>query len=520
MKKHLLTRHLRPGLASLLLSCAVTALSAQSTDNSFGSGGIVTTPNTSEIMALATQPDGKIVAAGYRLFNMNSNFQIARYRADGTPDPTFGSSGMVQTTISFGATPTCVTIQPDGKILVGGTYTTGDFAPFSHSVLVRYNSDGSPDNGFGESGVVQREISLSESLNAIALQPDGKIITGGELFDGTNNRFLLMKYNANGSPDAGFGSAGVIITAIGDYAGIADIALLPDGTILAAGTEGISSVIPEGSEEQRFALAKYNNNGTAYNLFGTNGIVLTDLIPEVADRISNIAIQADGKIVAGGSSGHWQAIARYLPDGTLDAAFGTAGKTITDERPSVTDLVIRNDGRIVSSGSLLAADFGADFVLMQYNANGSLDHDFGADGSFITSIAPSGPEGSRDYMQCLALQADGKLLAGGSANDRFALVRYNLSSDPTGIETPAADQLFKVHPNPFRDILILDQEQIRRQQISELQLVNVLGQTVFRTAITPQQGSYNIPRNLVGGNYMLLLQQKGEKTWKTKLTKQ
>src|SRR5262249_51395919 len=168
-----------------------------------------------------------------------------------------------------------------------------------------------------------------------------------------------------------------------------------------------------------FAVARYNADGTLDTTFSFDGKVTTDFGGD--DRAFSVAIQADGKIVVAGASltnpGDDFALARYNPDGSLDAGFGTGGKVTTafgsglDHANACT---IQADGKIVAVG----AD-GGDFALARYNSDGSLDGTFGTGGKVTTDFG-----GQLEEAFGVAMQADGKIVAAGAAAGGFALARY------------------------------------------------------------------------------------------------
>lgn len=165
-------------------------------DNSFGNGGKVITDirdTDDECYTLALQTNGKILAAGYTEngYGHQQDFSVVRYNTDGTLDDSFGTGGKVITTISTEIDEAqSITLQPDGKILVAGFAKIDGFV---NSALVRYNTNGTPDDTFGNSGIVITAAGTSCSSTAVRMQSDGKIVTGGYSY-GSSSDFLLMRY--------------------------------------------------------------------------------------------------------------------------------------------------------------------------------------------------------------------------------------------------------------------------------------------------------------------------------------
>jgi uncharacterized delta-60 repeat protein len=220
------------------------------------------------------------------------------------------------------------------------------------------------DPTFGSGGTVTTPIgSGSSAAHALAAQPDGKILAGGETSVGSEGEYALARYNPDGSLDTSFGTSGKVTTAIGSlYDRIHAVALQADGKIVAAG----------GSEDPPnydFAVARYNPNGSLDPSFGTDGKVATPIAVSGGGEAYAIAVQTDGKIVVGGSSGDNKdfVIARYNPDGSLDASFGTSG-IVTTATGYVRGLVLLPEG-VVAAGVLRLPRF----ALARYNRTARWD---------------------------------------------------------------------------------------------------------------------------------------------------
>jgi uncharacterized delta-60 repeat protein len=403
--------------------------------------------------AVAVQADGKVVVGGAHEISGSPNqtgFALARLKADGTLDPTFGAGGKVITSFN---SPHCVRIhglvlQPDGKIVAAGcTSDTGGRALFA---LARYNPDGSLDRAFGINGTVTTDAFGTGAL-AVALQSDGKIIAAGTSCDPltlaqTSCDFALVRYSANGTLDGTFGAAGRVTT---DFGGLYDEAsaliIQADGKIIAAGAQTVSIA---GVERYDFALARYGQNGSLDATFGTNGKVSTAIGAD-SDRILGGVLQADGKIVVVGyvtRSGidNDFAIARYITSGLLDSGFGTGGIVTTSfgAIPSHNNIDVANAVAIQQDGKIIAAGYGGgDFGIARYTTTGNLDSTFG-DGGRITT-----PFGSLDIAYAVAIQQDGKIIAAGVGGtpDDMVLARYVGSG--AGSVAPAAKLAFTQQPS-------------------------------------------------------------------------
>lgn len=398
-------------------------------DLTFGNGGKVTTQfggGGDSVHALVAQPDGKIVAAGT---SSNSDFAVARYNIDGSLDFTFGSGGKV-TTDFFGNRDVAVAValQPDGKIVAAGHAFD---APGNNIVfaLARYNSNGSLDSTFGSGGKVTGGGTEAES---VVIQLDNKILVGGYTIGSglpNNLDFDLVRLNPDGTLDDSFGSGGKVTT---DFFGRGDrifaLALQPDGQIVAAGAADRFALTAD------FALARYKPNGKLDKSFGTGGKLTTNFNLDNEEALA-VALQPDGKIIAAGRTQATNAsfdfaIARYNSDGTLDSTFGSGGKVTTDFSGGfdIADgAAVQPNGKIIVSGWSQTGTTGKfDFGLARYKPTGSLDSSFGSGGRVTTDFF-----GEDDTPFAMTLQFGGKILVAGLAVvggvSRFALARYDVS---------------------------------------------------------------------------------------------
>jgi uncharacterized delta-60 repeat protein len=285
----------------------------------FGTDGRVTHSmgfGFAEALAIAQAPDGKIVAAGYALASATDyDFAIARYTASGVLDPTFGSGGVVRTSLGTGQdVANAVAVQPDGRIVAAGYKRTGNLFDFA---VVRYNVNGTQDTSFGNLGVVLIPVGASNDIaRSVAILPNGKILVAGESFNGaSSNDMAVVRLNANGSIDGTFADAGVALV---DFAGGADSAtsmvVQENGRIVLAGNAFADG--PAGTQ-RAFALARLTATGARDTAFGSgfanNGRAAVD-ITALPDTAFAVAIQRDGKIVSVGTAGSQWGVTRHLGD--------------------------------------------------------------------------------------------------------------------------------------------------------------------------------------------------------------
>jgi uncharacterized delta-60 repeat protein len=273
-------------------------------------------------------------------------------RAAGGLDPAFGGDGKVTTNLTAGVdSATSVAIQADRKIVVAG----GAGGAGGRFGLARYNLDGSLDTTFGGDGTVTTNFSShADSARGVAIQADGKIVAVGGITRMKASgflagRFALARYNADGSPDTSFGGDGTVTTSFGGgWDGGTAVAIQDDGQIVAAG-------FTNGDCSCRmFAVARYDTGGTLDTTFGGDGRVTTHF--RLGGGATALAIGSGGTIVAAGGhvtdSDHFE-LARYNAGGTLDTTFSKDGKVATlvgKGETSATAVAIQSNGKIIAAG--------------------------------------------------------------------------------------------------------------------------------------------------------------------------
>ena len=395
-----------------------------SPDPSFGVNGIVTIPFGSShdaAHALALQSDGKVVVAGWTQSQSDRDFAIARLNVNGSLDGGFGSGGKVITPIGTNNEANAVTIDNWGRIVVAGYMVSGGVG---EAVVARYFANGSLDGSFngtgmkavpgytanairtvGAGGSAQYiivggtsaqpggdDFSLSrlenigsyhtwfngtgavmtstssgyDRLQAMAIQSDGKIVVAGSTQVGSASRFLVIRYNGNGTLDATFNVTGKVSTTIGSNDHAKAIAIQADGKIIVVGSSRSGS-------RDNMAIVRYNTNGSLDTGFGVGGITTTDFFGG-DDSANAVVIQSNGKILVGGTAGDTMvfAVARYHENGTLDLSLNGTGMTIVnnlgDGNHYANGLAILPDGRYILAGS--ATRNGAnDFAVVRFLNN-------------------------------------------------------------------------------------------------------------------------------------------------------
>jgi uncharacterized delta-60 repeat protein len=320
-------------------------------DAAFGTGGS-SAPVDGVLSGLARQPDGKLVAIGNASV---VGVVVARYGTDGVLDTGgFGApAGVVVTQLpgSRGGA-TAVAIAPDGKIVLAGLVydTTGRGYDIA---VVRLNATGGLDGTFGTGGKVTTDVGgRDDAAFAVAVQPDGKIAVAGHAFNSFSNGYdvALVRYDTNGSPDGGFGTGGKVMTDLGTRDDRAfGLLVQPNGMLVVAGQTFSFDLLD-------VALVRYQANGTVDAAFGSGGTVVL-AVSGGHDAARAIARQGDGKLVVAGYAAAGTnsdiAAARVHSDGSADATFGAGGTVVTAVSPQTDEassVAIQPDGKIVLAG--------------------------------------------------------------------------------------------------------------------------------------------------------------------------
>lgn len=312
-----------------------------------------------EAFELLLQPDGKLVAVGRSALQ---EVIVARYLSDGSLDDSFGAgAGFVEFTVGDGGSAHAGALYDDGgtlKIVVAGQES------FVNQFVVRLDPDGSFDSDeFGSSGVVITDIEGTDNeTNAVAVQPDGKIVTAGFAGD----EAVVVRYDADGELDETFGTDGIGYTKVnlGAPSDLRDLVIQPDGRIVAVGATGAA--------DRDFLLVRFDTSGQS------ELVVTTDISDSGStDEATTIALQPDGKLVVGGLSGDSIAVVRYNPDGSLFCSSPSTTTTVPGNTFAGTDVAIQPDGNIVVAGTLNPGR--SDYVVVRYLGSACEDGTIGCE---------------------------------------------------------------------------------------------------------------------------------------------
>jgi uncharacterized delta-60 repeat protein len=412
-----------------------------------------TTQGLGTVYASVVQPDGKILVAGRFIYINNANKKsIVRLNADGSIDDSFDSGAGVSTsTISGPTTGTIYTLarQADGKILIGGSFN--DYNGTARNRIARLNADGSLDTSFNPG------TGASSIVRSIVVQTDGKILVGGDYssFNG-NSRGRIVRLNADGSLDAAFNQNGA-----GADNSIQSIVLLTDGKILIGGnfanynntsrtrfaklnTDGMldavfSPVNIAGSIVQTISVQADGNiliggNFTTVNSVARNCVarlIATGSLDVGFDpgsgangQVNSLVIQTDGRILIGGAFGSYNGttengVVRVNSNGSLDGSFNIGTGFFPSPSPLVTTsvnvLTLQPDGKILAGGNFRGFNGIARSGIVHLSTSGGLDSAFNVN-AFLN-----------EGVQTLALQSDGKVLIGGGFAGYNGVVRNGIA---------------------------------------------------------------------------------------------
>ena len=406
-------------------------------DMSFGTNGKVlipmpATPFANVVYTVGIQPDGKILVAGSSLQGAFDHFTLVRLMPDGSLDAGFGTGGKVFLPIGNQASSARgFAFQPDGKIIVVG-YASGSDVDVA---VVRLNTNGSLDNSFNGTGVLQMDIQDDDFGSSVALQVDGKIVVGGDSKSGVKSG-LLLRLNSDGTFDNSFNGNGKLLIPFGGVDGsLANVRIQPDGKIVGSGNV---STTPTNVD---FGFTRVHANGTLDNSFNASGIrVINSSNNEFINNAhQNLLLLPDGKLVQLGyerltaSPNNTQIILRRVnSDGSTDNSFGANGKGSTyaaQNNTQYNDIVRQPDGKTIAVGFWNASattTANNDMIVARYNADGSLDNSFNGSGKGVYTFGPN-----NETASAVLRQPDGKIIVGGvaavtsSTNNDFALLRLN-----------------------------------------------------------------------------------------------
>jgi uncharacterized delta-60 repeat protein len=342
----------------------------------------------------AVQSDGRILLGGSftNFHNVTAN-RIVRLYGNGEADIDF----MTNVGAGLDNTVSAIAIQSDGKIIIGGSFTTFNGATVNR--IVRLNSDGTRDVGF----TTNTGSGANNTVSSIAIQSDGKILVSG-LFKTFNNLSVkcIIRLNSDGTRDTSF--TGTEVAGFSPYDQIFAIKLHSDNKICYSVNV---LVLVQGPDFNYFTIQnkffRMNSSGAQDTTFNNN---LGSNNSENSQAIS-ISIQSDGKIIIGGSFTTFNGatvnrIVRLNSDGTRDTAFTT--NTGSGANGNINSIAIQSDGKIILSGNFTTFNGATVNRVVRLNSNGTRDT------AFTTNIGT----GANNLVHAVVSQPDANIVLSGS----------------------------------------------------------------------------------------------------------
>lgn len=413
---------------------------AGSIDPTFGSGGFSTVAvgTWAGAVSAVIQSDHKVVSAGQAEIDGTNVIVVTRMNANGSLDSSFGHGGVVIVNPGGGAgmdSGAGMMLQGDGKILLAGSIRYNQTGPLAFAA-VRLLPSGALDPAFGSGGIAEVPIGNEAIANAVAIQPDGKIVLGGTALL-VHNQFAAVRLNSDGSLDTSFGNGG--ITTLPPNGGAWGMVLQPNGDIVLGGEQ-------DGVVTRNFMVARLLPDGSADPAFGSRGVL--PIAIGTSSLATAVALEPDGSILlAGGafvSNKNVGAAARLLPDGSFDPSFGSNGvATFPDQ--TVNAVALDAKDRIVLAG--------VGETVGRLEPSGSVDRSFGLNG--IAHAAA----GTNDAANGLAIDPDsGDILLGGvsTISGQLELSVARLTGDPPTQATSGASSpvTAAATPSPRRQLSV------------------------------------------------------------------
>ncbi len=409
-------------LAVMSASAGPLVAAPGSLDTSFNNTGVVIKDflASESLCAVAALPDGKIVAAGTTDVEGHDDILVVRYLPNGTLDPSFSTDGSEITTLlgTSNETATALAIQPDGKIVVVG-YTDATSGTSLNMFAVRFNANGGLDSSFGFSGkyTINPTPSADDRATGVKILPDGKIMIGGSARTNSSTAFALVRLTAGGVLDSTFSGDGYQEVAAG-YSECQAMAVQPDGRIILVGQS--KSV---GTED--FIVARCNSDGTLDNTFSTGGFTKTNIIGKDAAYAITLQPDGKILVAGHANDGTDSVVVRYLANGTLDTTFSLDGiyQESFGGLSSFSAVVLEADGKIIlggASGPLASRNS----TIVRLTTSGVLDETFDGDGYVINDLKPASGDFifGMAFQPDGRLVAAGRV---GNSTGDIALSRYN-----------------------------------------------------------------------------------------------
>ena len=483
-------------IVSVLSTTLVIAQGNGTLDLTFNTTGynLININGNDNAQALVINSDSSILIGGSIGTSGNLNIGVKKIFPNGTLDSNFGTSGSF--TFDFGGfSDFCydMALQSDGKIILAGA--AGVTAANPDFLAIRLNANGSLDSTFGNQGIVKIEINTGEDYaKSLVIQPDGKIVLAG--YSNTPGfsfkNAALVRLNIDGTLDSSFGNAGVSVLPISlATEDIESIVQISNGDYRAVGKGGTTSA-------QNMIIYGILNDGNLDTSFGTNGYINNTSLEfayDLKERFNQLYIA--GKV---GSSG-----GIYVTDinGNPNATFANNGLAIGNLNADLVYLTVHvlEDSTIIVGGSTTISFLVRDMVVAAYNADGTINTDFGTSGNAIINT------GGFEDVNDIAIQQDGKIVGAGLSSQSGGndMVVFRLENQIITSSLNATKNYLSVYPNPLtgNEISVLN---IGNKNMP-YQFIDLHGKLI-QTGFT--DGKIDFKKDLDHGIYLLKILSNGE----------
>jgi uncharacterized delta-60 repeat protein len=366
--------------------------------------------------------NGTIVGAGSAVPGVGGfDFAVARLTSAGTPDNSFDGDGEQTTDLGGFEGVDAVAVQKDGAIVLAGSSDAIDDQ--RRAAMVRYEDDGDLDPSFSEDGIqIFNFDNRASSIEDMALLKNGKFVVAGTVdAPGDGQDAMVARIKPNGKVDKKFGKKGITRFGVKDGTSVEAVAIQKDGRIVVAGdTSGIVIGDP-GSQ----LFARLTEKGKLDKSFSGDGI-FTRKVKGFSSRVEDVAIDKSGRIL--GVVGNFDSnspdaiygLSAVKESGKKDKKFGKKGMALQDfgDDTSLHNVAIQKGGGVVVGGGVRSGD--VDFLLARFTKKGKLDESFGFKGARVTDF----DGGSSDLVQGLAIGNDDVIVAAGIGDGDFGFARY------------------------------------------------------------------------------------------------
>lgn len=375
---------------ALILQLKPNVYAQQEPCANFGSEGLASSleSNTTHLSALTVLGNGKIIAVGYYDNNTDSDFLVVRYNSNGTPDLTFGSDGvrLYDLSSSKNDKANCVAVASDGNVLVGGVSE-------GYGTMIKIDANGNLMAAFGNNGVLKYGV-LYSSIESIAVSATGSIYAAGKNINTENIVILQLQvkaFDANGQPLLTFSGDGIYDDAefLVWHESVIRTVLQSDGKLVVAGT----TIGPNASFDI-WTLVRLNSNGTVDTDFGNSGRAED---PETAESQLNVLkLGSDGALYAGGYSNQspetasQAVVKKFKTNGNPETSFNMTGSAVhllAGNNAIFNTLAVDQDGNVFVGGARGAAANDREFILAAFDPAGEPDNGFGVPAGKINGMS-------------------------------------------------------------------------------------------------------------------------------------